>query len=67
MYQRTRLHLQNLQQTMEPRMDGLLEAQAPLPSRIAISPYLEEALKEEAYLAELLRPIIKIEELLQQQ
>ena len=104
MYQRTRLHLQNLQQTMErlalwqtlppheeaflsdqpfaldtmsptewlqwifiPRMYALLEAQAPLPSRIAISPYLEKALKEEAYLAELLRPIIEIEELLQQQ
>jgi len=104
MYQRTRLHLQNLQQTMErlalwqtlppqeeaflsdqpfaldamsptewlqwifiPRMYALLESQAPLPSQIAISPYLEEALKEEAYLAELLRPIIEIEELLQQQ
>jgi len=104
MYQRTRLHLQNLQQTMErlalwqtmppqeeaflsdqpfaldtmsptewlqwifiPRMYALLESQAALPSQIAISPYLEEALKEEAYLAELLRPIIEIEELLQQQ
>jgi len=103
MYQRTRLHLQNLQQTMErlalwqtlppqedaflsdqpfaldtmsptewlqwifiPRMYALLESQAPLPSQIAISPYLEEALKEEAYLTELLRPIIEIEELLQQ-
>ena len=32
-----------------------------------VRPYLEEALKEEAYLAELLRPIIEIEELLQQQ
>ena len=104
MYQRTRLHLQNLQQTMErlalwqtmppqeeaffsdqpfaldtmsptewlqwifiPRMYALLESQATLPSQIAIRPYLEEVLKEEAYLAELLRPIIEIEELLQQQ
>ncbi|ACX82815.1 Domain of uncharacterised function, DUF446 [Aggregatibacter actinomycetemcomitans] len=104
MYQQTRLHLQNLQKTMErlalwqtmplqedaflseqpfaldtmsptewlqwifiPRMYALLESQAPLPSQIAISPYLEEALKEDGYLAELLLPIIEIEKLLQQQ
>jgi tRNA pseudouridine synthase C len=56
-----------LQWIFIPRMYALLESQAALPSQIAISPYLEEALKEEAYLAELLRPIIEIEELLQQQ
>jgi tRNA pseudouridine synthase C len=56
-----------LQWIFIPRMYALLESQATLPSQIAISPYLEEALKEEAYLAELLRPIIEIEELLQQQ
>ena len=47
-------------------MYARLESQAPLPSQIAISPYLEEALKEEDYLAELLIPIIEIEKLLQQ-
>ena len=103
MHQKTRLHLQNLQHTMErlalwqsvppqeaaflseqpfaldtmnptewlqwifiPRMHALVESQAPLPRQIAISPYLEEALKEEDYLAELLIPIIEIEKLLQQ-
>lgn len=104
MHQQTRLHLQNLQHTMErlalwqsvppqeaaflseqpfaldtmnptewlqwifiPRMHALVESQAPLPRQIAISPYLEEALKEENYLAELLIPIMEIEKLLQQQ
>ena len=104
MHQKTRLHLQNLQHTMErlalwqsvppqeaaflseqpfaldtmnptewlqwifiPRMHALVESQAPLPRQIAISPYLEEALKEEDYLAELLIPIMEIEKLLQQQ
>ena len=104
MHQQTRLHLQNLQHTMErlalwqsvppqeaaflseqpfaldtmnptewlqwvfiPRMHALVESQAPLPRQIAISPYLEEALKEEDYLAELLIPIMEIEKLLQQQ
>ena len=46
---------------------ALVESQAPLPRQIAISPYLEEALKEEDYLAELLIPIMEIEKLLQQQ
>ena len=55
-----------LQRIFIPRMYALLESQAPLPSQIAISPYLEEALKEEDYLAELLIPIIEIEKLLQQ-
>ena len=104
MHQQTRLHLQNLQHTMErlalwqsvppqeaaflseqpfaldtmnptewlqwifiPRMHALVESQAPLPRQIAISPYLEEALKEENYLAELLIPIMEIEKVLQQQ
>ena len=55
-----------LQWIFIPRMYALLESQAPLPNQIAISPYLEEALKEEDYLAELLIPIIEIEKLLQQ-
>ena len=55
-----------LQWIFIPRMYALLESHAPLPSQIAISPYLEEALKEEDYLAELLIPIIEIEKLLQQ-
>ena len=48
-------------------MHALVESQAPLPRQIAISPYLEEALKEEDYLVELLIPIMEIEKLLQQQ
>ena len=56
-----------LQWIFIPRMHALVESQAPLPRHIAISPYLEEALKEEDYLAELLIPIMEIEKLLQQQ
>ncbi|ACS97261.1 MULTISPECIES: YqcC family protein [Aggregatibacter] len=56
-----------LQWIFIPRMHALVESQAPLPRQIAISPYLEEALKEEDYLAELLIPIMEIEKLLQQQ
>lgn len=56
-----------LQWVFIPRMHALVESQAPLPRQIAISPYLEEALKEEDYLAELLIPIMEIEKLLQQQ
>lgn len=56
-----------LQWIFIPRMHALCESQLPLPSQIAISPYIEEALKEHEHLADLLRPIIEIEQLLQQQ
>lgn len=56
-----------LQWIFIPRMQALIDGKQPLPTQIAISPYLEEALKEETYLAELLRPIIAIEELLKSQ
>ncbi|WP_386692980.1 hypothetical protein O1Q79_00700 [Lonepinella sp. MS14434] len=55
-----------LQWIFIPRMWALLEAGAALPSKIAISPYVEEALKEQERLSELLRPIIEIEKLLTQ-
>lgn len=56
-----------LQWIFIPRMQALIDSKQPLPTQIAISPYLEEALKEETYLAKLLRPIIAIEELLKSQ
>lgn len=56
-----------LQWIFIPRMQALIDSKQPLPTQIAISPYLEEVLKEETYLAELLRPIIAIEELLKSQ
>ena len=54
-----------LQWIFIPRMHALCESQHPLPNQIAISPYIEEALKEQERLADLLRPIIEIEQLLQ--
>ncbi|KGQ27224.1 anhydro-N-acetylmuramic acid kinase [Gallibacterium anatis] len=53
-----------LQWVFIPRMSALIEAEAPLPTAIAISPYLEEALKEHPHLPHLLVPIQKIEVLL---
>lgn len=53
-----------LQWIFIPRMQALIEAKAPLPQQIAISPYLEEALKEEQYLVALLENIRSIEQLL---
>lgn len=55
-----------LQWIFLPRMNALLDAdtELPLPQRIAISPYLEESLKNEAYLSALLTPIKQIERLL---
>ncbi|WP_439257556.1 YqcC family protein [Lonepinella sp. BR2271] len=55
-----------LQWIFIPRMWALLDSGAVLPSKIAISPYVEEALKEQERLGELLRPIIEIEKLLSQ-
>lgn len=54
-----------LQWIFIPRMNALLDANSPLPQKIAISPYLEEALKNEPYLNALLKPIYQIEHLLQ--
>ena len=48
-------------------MRALLESDAPLPSQIAISPYLEETLKEFDDLERLLAPLLALEELLQNQ
>ncbi|MGY4677550.1 YqcC family protein [Pasteurella sp. P03HT] len=55
-----------LQWIFIPRMHALIESGAPLPSKISITPYLEEALKEMETLQTLLRPISEIEALLQQ-
>ncbi|MDO4429954.1 MAG: YqcC family protein [Lonepinella koalarum] len=56
-----------LQWVFIPRMQALIDSKQPLPTQIAISPYLEEALKEEPYLPALLNPIITIEALLTNQ
>ncbi|VTM25101.1 Domain of uncharacterised function, DUF446 [Stutzerimonas stutzeri] len=56
-----------LQWVFIPRMRALLESDAPLPSQIAISPYLEEMLKEFDDLERLLAPLLALEELLQNQ
>ncbi|MGY6772239.1 YqcC family protein [Gallibacterium sp. ZY190522] len=53
-----------LQWIFIPRILALIEEQASLPTVIAISPYLEEALKEHPHLPQLLEPIQKIEVLL---
>lgn len=54
-----------LQWIFIPRMTALCESQYALPSQIAISPYIEEALKEDDALPSLLEPIMAIEQLLQ--
>lgn len=54
-----------LQWIFIPRMLALLESNHPLPTQIAISPYLEESLKHEDYLTALLIPIQRIEQFLQ--
>lgn len=53
-----------LQWIFIPRMHAMLDADAKLPKNFAISPYLEESLKNEPYLVELLKPVAKIEQLL---
>ncbi|RRN01012.1 YqcC family protein [Bibersteinia trehalosi] len=53
-----------LQWIFIPRMHALLDANAELPTNFAVSPYLEESLKNECYLAELVQPIVEIEKLL---
>ncbi|MDG6896782.1 anhydro-N-acetylmuramic acid kinase [Actinobacillus delphinicola] len=54
-----------LQWIFIPRMRALLDGNLPLPTQIAISPYIEEALKDHDNLADLLAPLLAIEELLQ--
>ena len=49
-----------------PKMMELIEAEQSLPSQMAITPYLEEALKEREDLATLLAPLYDLEKLLQQ-
>ncbi|QPB42438.1 YqcC family protein [Rodentibacter haemolyticus] len=56
-----------LQWVFIPRMQALLESGTPLPNQIAISPYIEEALKEFDELTALLAPLVALEELLQNQ
>ncbi len=56
-----------LQWVFIPRMQALLDSGAPLPTKIAVSPYIEEALKETIGLSRLLQPLIELEALLQKQ
>lgn len=56
-----------LQWIFIPRMQALIEAEGELPSQIAISPYIEEGLKETEGLAQILSPLIALEKLLQNQ
>ena len=53
-----------LQWIFIPRMNALLEANADLPRNFAITPYLEEALKDEHYLAAIAEPVARLEALL---
>lgn len=53
-----------LQWVFIPRMHALLESGAPLPSQMAISPYIEEAMKEFDELSRLLAPLLALEALL---
>lgn len=50
-----------LQWIFIPRMRALLDANAELPRNFAITPYLEEALKNEPYLNALCEPLLKLE------
>ena len=53
-----------LQWVFIPRMQALLESGSALPHKIAISPYIEEAMKEFDELQQLLTPLVALEELL---
>ncbi|MDO4697698.1 MAG: YqcC family protein [Pasteurellaceae bacterium] len=53
-----------LQWIFIPRMQALLDANSELPRNFAITPYLEEALKDEQYLSALHSPLLKLEQLL---
>lgn len=58
-----------LQWVFIPKMQALVESRAELPKQIAITPYLEEAMKEEDVnvLAPLLARVAELEQLLQNQ
>ena len=56
-----------LQWIFIPRMLALIECEGGLPVRIAVSPYLEEALKDIEELPRLLSPLLELEKLLQEQ
>ena len=53
-----------LQWVFIPRMWALLESCAAVPNKIAISPYIEEGMKEFDELQQLLTPLVALEELL---
>ncbi|WGE76351.1 YqcC family protein [Actinobacillus equuli] len=53
-----------LQWIFIPRMHALLDAGADLPRNFSITPYLEEALKDESYLKAIHQPVLLIELLL---
>lgn len=53
-----------LQWIFIPRMHALLDSEADLPRNFSITPYLEEALKEERYLNAIRTPVLQIELLL---
>ncbi len=53
-----------LQWIFIPRMHALLDSNANLPRNFSITPYLEEALKEEGYLKAIHSPVLQIELLL---
>lgn len=55
-----------LQWIFIPRIQALLESGAALPTKIAISPYIEEALKEHSALPQLLSTLVQLEKVLQQ-
>lgn len=53
-----------LQWIFIPRMHALLDSDTDLPRNFSITPYLEEALKEESYLSAIHSPVLEIEKLL---
>lgn len=55
-----------LQWIFIPRMRALMERGQPLPTNIAISPYIEEALKQHAALPDLLAVLTELEQYLAQ-
>ncbi|MFA9487841.1 MULTISPECIES: YqcC family protein [unclassified Mannheimia] len=53
-----------LQWIFIPRMRAILDANTNLPRNFAITPYLEEALKNEGYLQAICEPLLDLEKLL---
>ncbi|MFA9499578.1 YqcC family protein [Mannheimia sp. E30BD] len=53
-----------LQWIFIPRMRAILDANTNLPRNFAITPYLEEALKNEGYLQTICEPLLDLEKLL---